>query len=206
VIAIVDHGMGNLGSVQNMLKRLGVPSVRTAEADEIRRADKIVLAGIGGFDGAMERLQELDLVDVLTERARDGKTPVLGVCLGMQLMAHRSAEGEMGGLGWIDADVERFRFDGKRPLPIPHMGWEVVEAARPSPLFDPAAAEPRFYFSHAYHVVCHDPADVAATADYGGRFVAAIHRGNLLGTQFHPEKSHVFGMDVYRRFVALPIP
>src|SRR5262249_3536333 len=132
-----------------------------------------------------------------------GQTPVLGVCLGMQLMAHRSAEGEMGGLGWIDADVERFDFGGDRRLPVPHMGWEQVEAPRPSPLFDPDA-EPRFYFSHAYRVVCHEPGDVAATADYGGPFVAAIHRGNLLGTQFHPEKSHVFGMDVYRRFLALP--
>lgn len=204
MIAIVDHGMGNLGSVRNMLKRVGAPSIQTADRDKIGHAEKIVLAGIGGFDGAMERLQELGVVDVLTERAMEGRTPVLGVCLGMQLMAHRSAEGEMGGLGWIDAEVERFRFDGELALPVPHMGWEAVDATRPSPLFDPGSPEPRFYFSHAYHVVCHDPSDVAATADYGGPFVAAIHRGNLLGTQFHPEKSHVFGMDVYRRFVALP--
>jgi glutamine amidotransferase len=203
-IAIVDHGMGNLGSVQNMVKRLGGSSVRTANRDEIAAADKIILAGIGGFDGAMERLQELRVVDVLTERALGGRTPVLGVCLGMQLMAHRSAEGEMGGLGWLDAEVKRFQFDGEHPLPVPHMGWEIVEPKRPSPLFELGAAEPRFYFSHAYHVVCHDPDDIAATADYGGPFVAAIHRGNLLGTQFHPEKSHVFGMDVYRRFLALP--
>ena len=204
-IAIVDHGMGNLGSVQNMLKRLGAPSVRTIDPDEIARADKIILAGIGGFDGAMERLQELRLVDVLTERAMDGKTPVLGVCLGMQLMAHRSAEGEMGGLGWLDAAVERFSFDGEKPLPVPHMGWEEIEPTRPSPLLDvDGGAAPRFYFSHAYHVVCRDPADVAATATYGAPFVAAVHRGNVLGTQFHPEKSHVFGMDVYRRFLALP--
>jgi glutamine amidotransferase len=205
VIAIVDHGMGNLGSVQNMLKRLGAQSVRTADPGELATADKIILAGIGGFDGAMERLQELELVDILTKRAMDGRTPVLGVCLGMQLMAHRSAEGSMGGLAWLDAEVERFSFDGERPLPVPHMGWEEVEATRPSPLFDASAeADPRFYFSHAYHVVCRDPADVAATATYGAPFVAAVHRRNLLGTQFHPEKSHVFGMEVYRRFLALP--
>jgi len=196
--------MGNLGSVQNMLKRLGASSVRTTDPDEIRQADKIILAGIGGFDGAMERLKELGLVDVLTERVMGGRTPVLGVCLGMQLMAHQSAEGTMGGLGWLDADVERFDFGGDRSLPVPHMGWEEVKATRPSPLFDPSAgADPRFYFSHAYHVVCRNDEDVAATADYGGRFVAAIHRGNLLGTQFHPEKSHVFGMEIYRRFLAL---
>jgi glutamine amidotransferase len=204
VIAIVDHGMGNLGSVQNMLKRLGAPSLRTADPAEVARADKIILAGIGGFDGAMDRLQELDMVDVLNDRAFDGKTPILGVCLGMQLMAHRSAEGQMGGLGWLDAEVERFSFQGDHPLPVPHMGWQEIEATRPSPLFDASPeAYPRFYFSHAYHVVCRDPADVAATAIYGAPFVAAVHRRNLLGTQFHPEKSHVFGMEVYRRFLAL---
>ena len=202
-VAIVDHGMGNLGSVQNMLKRLGVSSIRTADRDEIGRADKVILAGIGGFDGAMERLQELGIVDVLTERAMDGRTPVLGVCLGMQLMAHRSAEGEMGGLGWIDAQVERFEFPPERRLPVPHMGWEEVDVTRQNPLVDPEG-QPRFYFSHSYHVVCRDPADVMATARYGDAFVAAVHRGNIFGTQFHPEKSHVFGMDVYRRFLSLP--
>jgi glutamine amidotransferase len=204
VIAIIDHGMGNLGSVQNMLKRLGAASVRTTDPEEIARADRIILAGIGGFDGAMARLEELGIVDILTEQVLERKKLVLGVCLGMQLMAHRSAEGQMGGLGWLDAEVKRFEFPDSERLPVPHMGWEVVEPARPSPLFEGQAGEPRFYFSHAYHVVCHDPEDVAATATYGRRFVAAVHRGNVLGTQFHPEKSHVFGMDLYRRFLALP--
>lgn len=204
MIAIIDHGMGNLGSVQNMLKRLGAPSVRTTDPVEIAAADRIVLAGIGGFDGAMERLEELGLVETLTEQALDRGKPVLGVCLGMQLMAHRSEEGRAGGLGWLDAECRQFEFPVERRLPVPHMGWEVVDPTRPSPLFVSAADEPRFYFSHAYHVVCHDPTDVAATATYGEPFVAAIHRGNLLGTQFHPEKSHVFGMDLYRRFLAIP--
>lgn len=203
-VAIIDHGMGNLGSVQNMLRRLGATSVRTTDPAEIEAADRIVLAGIGGFDGAMERLEQLGMVEVLTDQVmRRGKL-VLGVCLGMQLMGNRSEEGRMGGLGWLDADVTRFAFPPEQRLPVPHMGWEVVDTVRSSPLFDGGPAEPRFYFSHAYHVVCNDPADVAATATYGAPFVAAVHRGNVLGTQFHPEKSHVFGMDVYRRFLALP--
>jgi len=202
-IVVIDHGMGNLGSVQNMLRRLNAPSTRTTDRDEIARADKLVLAGIGGFDGAMRRLEELDLVDVLNERVLDGRVPVLGVCLGMQLMARSSEEGRGGGLGWIEADVQRFAFPPERRLPVPHMGWEEVTPSRPSPLFGADDSTPRFYFSHAYHVVCDDPDDVAATANYGGSFTAAVHRGNVLGTQFHPEKSHVFGMEVYRRFLAL---
>ena len=203
-IAIIDHGMGNLGSVQNMLRRLGAASVRTTDPAEIAGADRIVLAGIGGFDGAMGRLEELGVVDVLNDRALNSSTPILGVCLGMQLMARRSDEGRLGGLGWIDAEVRRFDFPPDRHLPVPHMGWEEIDIKRESPLFSAGDPQPRFYFSHAYHVVCRDAADVAATATYGAPFVAAIHRGNVLGTQFHPEKSHVFGMEVYRRFLALP--
>lgn len=204
MIAIVDHGMGNLGSVQNMLRRLGAESIRTIDPVEIATADRIVLAGIGGFDGAMGRLDELRLVEVLNDRALRSATPILGVCLGMQLMAHASEEGHRGGLGWFDAEVRRFHFPQEAPLPIPHMGWQSIRVTRPSPLFDASDDERRFYFSHAYHVVCNDTADIAATADYGGPFVAAIHRRNLLGTQFHPEKSHAFGMAVYRRFLDWP--
>jgi glutamine amidotransferase len=203
MIAIVDHGMGNLGSVQNMLRKLGVDSTRTMDPDEIRAADRIILAGIGAFDGAMARLEELGLVDVLNEQVLDRRVPVLGVCLGMQLMAHRSDEGQLGGFGWINATVEAFTFDDGARLPTPHMGWEVVTPRRESPLLPDDGTERRFYFSHGYHLVCNDDADVAATATYGYPFAAAVHRRNVLGTQFHPEKSHAFGMDVYRRFVGL---
>lgn len=197
--------MGNLGSVQNMLRKIGAESVRTTDPDEIRRADKLVLAGIGAFDGAADRLADLGLVDLLNELVIDRRVPVLGVCLGMQLMARSSEEGRQTGLGWLDADVHRFSFPASEALPVPHMGWQVVEPTRPSPLFETGGDEVRFYFSHAYHLVCHDPGDVAATATYGYEFPAAVHRDNILGTQFHPEKSHVFGADVYRRFVRLPL-
>jgi glutamine amidotransferase len=205
LIAIIDHGMGNLGSVQNMLRRVGAPSIRTTDPQAIQEADRIVLAGIGGFDGAMGRLEELGLVGLLTEQALERRKPILGVCLGMQLMARRSAEGRAGGLAWLDAECEPFAFSPGQRLPVPLMGWQEITITRASPLFDMDADEnQRFYFSHTYHVVCHDSADVAATATYGDTFTAAIHHGNLVGTQFHPEKSHAFGMQVYRRFLGMP--
>jgi glutamine amidotransferase len=142
-------------------------------------------------------------VPVLNQQVVERRVATLGVCLGMQVMARSSTEGTRRGLGWLDAEVVRFDFPEEDRLPVPHMGWEVVTPTRESPLFDPAEPEPRFYFSHAFHLVCHDPADVAATATYGYEFAAAIHRDNIVGTQFHPEKSHVFGLDVYRRFVEL---
>jgi glutamine amidotransferase len=205
LIVIVDHGMGNLGSVHNMLRKLGADGVRSAEPDVIGRASKLILAGIGSFDGAAGRLAELGLVDLLNDLVLDRKVPTLGVCLGMQLMAHSSEEGAQAGLGWLDADVRRFSFRVGASLPVPHMGWSEVSPTRPSPLFPTDGEPPRFYFSHAYHLICHDRSDVAATAEYGYEFPAAVHRGNILGTQFHPEKSHVFGMELYRRFMALPV-
>jgi len=204
MIAIVDYGMGNLGSVQNMLRKLGAESVRTSDPSEIAQADRLILAGIGGFDGAVERLEVAGLTTVLNEQVIDRGVPILGVCLGMQVMANSSTEGVRPGLGWLDAEVIRFDFPEERRLPIPHMGWEVVEPTRPSPLFDLTDPERRFYFSHAFHLICRDQTDVAATATYGYEFAAAVQHENILGTQFHPEKSHMFGLEVYRRFVELP--
>ena len=204
MIVIVDHGMGNLGSVHNMLRKLGADGVRSADREVIAKADKLILAGIGAFDGAAGRLADLGLVDLLNDLVLDRKVPTLGVCLGMQLMARTSEEGAQAGLGWLDAEVRRFAFEPGVRLPVPHMGWSELSLTRPSPLLATDGEPLRFYFSHAYHLVCHDQGDVAATAKYGYPFAAAVHRGNILGTQFHPEKSHVFGMDVYRRFMALP--
>jgi glutamine amidotransferase len=195
--------MGNLGSVQSMLRKVGADAIRSADPDVVESADKLVLAGIGAFDGASSRLAELGLVRSLNAAVLERRVPVLGVCLGMQLMARTSEEGIEPGLGWLDADVRRFRHDPGHALPVPHMGWEEVRPTRASPLFDQPGDDPRFYFSHAYHLVCNDPADIAATASYGYEFPAAVHRGNILGTQFHPEKSHVFGLEIYRRFVLL---
>lgn len=206
MIAIIDHGMGNLGSVQNMLRKVGAESVRTTDRSEIARASRLVLAGVGAFDAAMERLEALDLVDVLNEQVIDRRIPILGVCLGMQLMAVSSEEGNRRGLGWVSASVKAFSFPAEQQLPIPHMGWEVVAPTRPSPLFDRDGEEQRFYFSHKFHLVANDARDIAATSFYGHEFTAAVHRHNILGTQFHPEKSHVFGLNLYRRFVHFSPP
>src|SRR5688572_19197671 len=158
--------MGNLGSVHNMLRKIGADSVRSADPDVIARADKLVLAGIGAFDGAAQRLADLGLLDVLNDSVLDRQVPTFGVCLGMQLMARSSEEGAQSGLGWLDADVRRFSFPPERRLPVPHMGWQEIQLTRTSPLLDDATGQLRFYFSHAYHLVCDDPADVAATATY----------------------------------------
>jgi len=205
MIAIVDHGMGNLGSVQNMLRRLGADVVLTGDPAVISRSKKLILAGVGAFDTAMSRLEDLGVIEVINRRVLDDGIPVLGVCLGLQLMTMSSEEGRRPGLGWLDAEARAFAFANGEELPTPHMGWEVVRPTRASPLFDARGHEERFYFSHRYHLDCRDARDVAATAVYGYEFPAAIHRSNILGTQFHPEKSHTFGMAVYRRFLALPV-
>ena len=200
-IVIVDYGMGNLGSIQNMLKRIGCPSSATSDPAEIARADKIILPGVGAFDGGMRRLTELGLVQVLNEKALQKGTPVLGVCLGMQLLTRRSEEGSLPGLGWIDGDTVRFRFEPKdSKLKVPHMGWNTVSVRQPGTLFRDVSGEARYYFVHSYHVVCNDPKDVLTTTEYGYPFVSAIERGTIMGAQFHPEKSHRFGMAVLKNF------
>lgn len=204
MIAIVDYGMGNLGSIRNMLSRLGGASVITSDPAVIRAAAKLILPGVGAFDTAVTRLRELGLVDVLHERALEAKVPVLGICLGMQLMSKRSGEGVLPGLGWIDAHTERFTFPvqlGK--MRLPHMGWNVLRAARAHPLLAGLGEEPRFYFVHTYHVRCDDRSQVLGTATYGVPFDAAVVRDNIVGTQFHPEKSHRFGMRLLGNFLTV---
>ena len=203
MIAIVDYGMGNLGSVQNMLRKIGAESVRTSDPSEIAQADDSCLPGSARSTGRWNGWTTLGLVAVLNERVIEQQVPILGVCLGMQVMARSSDGGHPSRARLARCRGPALSTSRRIRCRCPHMGWEVVVPTRPSPLFDPTDPEPRFYFSHAYHLVCHDPADVAATATYGYEFAAAVHRGNILGTQFHPEKSHVFGLDVYRRFLEL---
>ncbi len=204
MIAIVDYGMGNLGSILNMLKKVGATAVITSDPAELQRADKVILPGVGAFDHAMKNLAERGLIPILNSLALDKKIPVFGVCLGMQLLSERSEEGTLPGLGWIKASTKRFAFGPEnQKLKIPHMGWNEVSFPRASPLFQNFPTEPRFYFVHSYHVVCDDPLDIAATATYGIPFTAAVQHGNIFGAQFHPDKSHTFGMAVYRNFSQL---
>jgi len=204
MIAIVDYGMGNLGSIFNMFRKIGVPAELTSDPGEIRNAAKIVLPGVGSFDAGMRNLEERGFIPVLRAAAVECRVPILGICLGMQLMAGKSEEGTLPGLGWLDADVVRFPslVEGDR-LKVPHMGWNLLEPRRECALFQGAGPGLRFYFVHSYHVVCRDPSDVAATTRYGADFVSAFQHGNLYGVQFHPEKSHRFGMALLRNFAEL---
>lgn len=200
MIVIIDYGMGNVGSIRNMLKKAGAQSIVSSDADAISRADAIILPGVGAFDTGMRRLAELDLISVLNRRVIERRTPILGICLGMQLLTNRSEEGSLPGLGWINGETIRFFRDEVEPeLRVPHMGWNYVQPAKDHFLFE-GLEKPRFYFVHSYHVQC-ERTTVLATCNYGRDFTAAVHRGNIMGTQFHPEKSHRFGLTLLRSFL-----
>lgn len=202
MIVIVDYHMGNLGSIANILRKVGAEAVISSDHAVIARASKLVLPGVGAFDEGMKNIEQLDLRDILTRRVLQERVPTLGICLGMQLMARRSEEGAKPGLGWVAADVKRFSFaSGAAQLKVPHMGWNMVKTVKQSTLFAGFSGEPRFYFVHSYHASCDNDADVLATARYGYEFTAALQLDNLAGVQFHPEKSHKFGMTLFRNFV-----
>jgi glutamine amidotransferase len=203
-IVIVDYGMGNLGSIANMIKKVGGTAKSSADPAEIGQARKLILPGVGAFDAGMTALRDRGLIDVLNRKALEEKVPVLGICLGMQLLSRKSEEGVLPGLGWIPADTRRFQFGGRQShLRIPHMGWNAVEPRKDAPLFGSPDGPWRFYFVHSYHVCCSDPADVLSTTPYGSPFTSGVARGNILGVQFHPEKSHAFGMRLFRSFLEL---
>src|SRR5579872_4788335 len=183
-----------------MLKRNGVASQMTIDATTILNADKIILPGVGAFDTAMSRLNELDLVKVVTQFAASGK-PLLGICLGAQLLMESSEEGKLPGLGLIKGTCHYFK--GIEPLRVPHMNWSDVKFMKPHPLFSFEDKFPRFYFTHSYHIVCAHAEDVAGTAMYGYEFTCAVNRNNVSGVQFHPEKSHRFGARLLQNFASL---
>jgi len=203
-IAIVDYGMGNLRSIANMLHHIGAPAEITGDLDAIRSAERLILPGVGSFAAGMQNIEERGLRSVLEERVLEARVPVLGICLGMQLLGKRSAEGDAEGLGWLDAESKRFNFEERPDLKIPHMGWNLVDVAKPSSLFEEGALEPRFYFVHSYHFVCADRSDVLCTTHHGHDFVSGVERDNIRGVQFHPEKSHKFGMRLLAGFAGLP--
>jgi glutamine amidotransferase len=202
-ITVVDYGVGNLGAIPNMLKRLGATARITSNATDIDGAEKLILPGVGAFDAAMSNLDDLGLIDTLGNVQRRG-TPILGLCLGMQLLARSSEEGSRPGFGWIPAQVIRFHLDeSDRSLHVPMMGWNYVQIVRPHGLVEGLGDDPRFYFAHSFHLVCDDPGDVVGVSTYGYEFPSIVQRGNVMGAQFHPEKSHRFGMKIFENFLAI---
>lgn len=207
MIGIIDYGMGNTGSILNMLRRIGAEGFIANEPSALRMADKIILPGVGAFDNAVTRLRESGFWSALHEEGLEKRKPILGICLGMQLLTRGSEEGDLAGLGWIPATTVRFRLGGagQPALKVPHMGWNEVRVLRDGGLLpDPTeGATPRFYFVHGFHVVCDDDAHVLATAEYGYPFHAAIGVPGVSGVQFHPEKSHAFGMKLMKKFAEI---
>lgn len=198
-ITIVDYGVGNLASVANMIRKAGGVADIVDRPEALDAADKLLFPGVGAWDAAMDAIVDRGFREPLLSFAASGR-PLLGICLGMQLLFEASEEGTVPGLGLLGGRLRRFDSSQVR---VPHMGWNNVTPAKPSPLFPAADAEQRFYFAHSYFALPSDPADVAATVDYGGRFACAFARGNIFGTQFHPEKSHRFGLGLFQRFLAV---
>ena len=199
MITIVDYGMGNLGSLLNMFKRIGVNAGIESDPEVLGDAQKLVLPGVGAFDAAMERIDSVPrLREILDRKAKVERIPVLGVCLGMQLLTTGSEEGERDGLDWVPGLARRFpRIAG---LKVPHMGWNVAQPVAPSPLTACVGDEPRYYFVHSYYVKVDDSAHSLMRTHYGVDYDSAIGQGNVYGVQFHPEKSHRFGMRILQNF------
>jgi len=204
MIIIVNYGMGNAGSILNMLKKIGVAAAISSDPQEIAQADKLILPGVGSFDAGVTSLHKLGIWEALNKRVLSDKTPILGICLGMQLFTRKSEEGSLAGLGWIEGQTIKFKFgqDAVR-LKIPHMGWNTTEIARENTLLKDMEDRTRFYFVHSFHVVCEQEQDIIALTQYGYKFVSAVNRENIFGVQFHPEKSHKYGMALLKRFAGL---
>lgn len=203
MITIIDYNAGNIGSIRNMIRKIGGEFVVSSDPEVITSAEKLILPGVGHYDYGMKNLNEKGLVGILNQRVLENKVPILGICLGVQLFTQKSEEGVSEGLGWFDAETVRFKFDNNNTK-IPHMGWSDAELKKKeSRLFKDMHDEARFYFVHSYHLKAHDSNEVLANSVYGYPFVSAMERDNIVGVQFHPEKSHKFGMKILENFINL---
>jgi glutamine amidotransferase len=200
MIAIIDYGVGNLASIKNMLKKAGFESELVSEAKKIENVSGIILPGIGAFDHCMTEFNKSGLREVVTKKVMEDKTPLLGICVGLQMMMEKSEEGSEPGLGWIRGSTIKFRKEKIGDLKIPHMGWTNVRPAKDAGLTENLDPDPRFYFVHSFHVQPENQNDNLLTAFYGYEFTAAVNRENLYGVQFHPEKSHKYGMKILGNF------
>ncbi len=204
MIAVIDYGLGNTSAFANVYKRLNIPHCVADTPDKIEAASKIVLPGVGAFDHAMTMLDGSGLREKLDECAMQHKLPVLGICVGMQMLARSSEEGQLPGLGWIDGEVKKHQPSGlAHKQRLPHMGWNSVVPVKASRLFDEMGDNPRFYFLHSYVFCCSQETDVVAVTKYGGDFASVVHSGNVYGIQCHPEKSHQNGIQLLKNFASL---
>lgn len=194
--------MGNLGSIQNMLKKIGIESKIISKPNELEEATKIILPGVGAFDTGIRNLNNGGWIEILNKRVLNDKIPVLGICLGMQLMCNSSEEGELKGLGWIDAEVKKFSFSDTS-FKIPHMGWNSVTINKNSDVFIDDFNERRYYFVHSFYVISHKTENILTSTKFGIEFTSAFQKENIIGVQFHPEKSHKFGLSFLKNFTHL---
>ena len=197
MVVVLDYDMGNTGSVVNMLRRIGVDAVCSKEPSIVERADKILLPGVGSFDAGVSKLRHAEWFPILQERVLTQGVPFLGICLGMQLLFNESEEGVSQGLGWIEGTIRRFNFTSPR---VPHMGWNTVRSLDSNSLLLSTDDDLRFYFVHSYHAVCRNNENILALTTHGYEFASIVQAGNIFGMQFHPEKSHLYGMEILKRF------
>jgi glutamine amidotransferase len=204
MIKIVDYGLGNIKAFANIYHKLSIPFAIAKTAKELADASKIILPGVGAFDAAMQLLNDSGMRETLDRKVLEEKIPVVGICVGMQILARSSDEGILPGLGWIDGVVKRFDPDTlSHKTHLPHMGWNDVKAKNSDGLFQELQDDCRFYFLHSYYFICHKSQDMAAETTYGVPFASAVHNGNIYGVQFHPEKSHHYGVQLLKNFAEL---
>lgn len=200
-IFIIDYNTGNIGSILNIVKRIGYSAVVIKDPAEVTGADKIILPGVGHFDYGMKELKKNKFIPKLEEAVFNHKIPIMGICLGAQLLTKASEEGSESGLGWFNASTKKFTFTGNRIKKLPHMGWSNVQLKKDSKLFKDMYDNPRFYFVHTYHLVPDNLDDILVSAEYGYEFAAGLEKNNILSVQFHPEKSHKYGMKLLSNFI-----
>lgn len=205
MIVVVDYGMGNLGSVQRSLKKIKAESIISSDPMEIEKAKKIILPGVGNFANAMNKINDTGLLGVLNKKVLEQNIPVLGICLGMQLFATFSEEGNAKGLGWIEAEVRRFNVDDPRKWKIPHMSMNSLIFKKKNEIMKNVSEEDFFYFVHSYHMICKNSKDILSSSSYCYEFISSINKGNIYGTQFHPEKSHDAGLKILENFSKLDV-
>jgi len=201
MITIINYGLGNIKAFGNVYKRLNMPFSIAENAIDLENASKLLLPGVGAFDHAMTLLNQSGMREILDELVLERNVHVMGICVGMQILAPSSEEGKMPGLGWIDGEVKRFDTSKLTSKPhLPHMGWNNIDPIGNNNLFNNLDKESRFYFLHSYYFECHNKDDVIAVTDYGGEFASAVNVGNIYGVQFHPEKSHQWGIQLLKNF------